>query len=191
MPAKQVIQALNLHIQGDTLMQFNSVFTLGPRTTKRRIKYSCNDTLPSWSAKGAFLSIVSGLKKLCNSINWGKRSVKVFYYSALFGSDKPTRSVAAWKQSAQTLLWHSTRAPHEPSRPFIFSYLLFQIVYSCASYYPSSCDYSPCLTMKKSSDRRWGLESFYYLRVTDFPCVGRESRTTVPVKQWRLRHRSN
>lgn len=25
----------------------------------------------------------------------------------------------------------------------MFSYLLFQIVNSCASYYPSSCDYSP------------------------------------------------
>ena len=45
----------------------------------------------------------------------------------------------------------------------------------------------PPLDEKKSSDRRWGLESFYYLRITDFPCVGRKTWTTVPVKQWRLR----
>lgn len=44
---------------------------------------------------------------------------------------------------------------------------------------------------KRASDRRWGLESFYYLRITDFPCVGRKTWTTVAVKQWRLRWSSN
>lgn len=43
---------------------------------------------------------------------------------------------------------------------------------------------------KGSSDRRWGLESFYHLRITDFPCMGRKTWTTVPVKQWRLRWNS-
>lgn len=49
----------------------------------------------------------------------------------------------------------------------------------------------PLLDEKKSSDRRWGLESFYYVRITDFPWVGRKTWTTHHVKQWRLRSSSN
>lgn len=31
----------------------------------------------------------------------------------------------------------------------------------------------PPLVEEKRSGRRWGLESFYDLHITDFPCVGR------------------
>lgn len=84
---------------------------------------------------------------------------------------------------AKTLL-HRRRVATDPSRPIINSLLLFQIVNSCASYYPSSCGYSPLLDEegeKKGNERRLslGLGVFLCLRAISCPCVRCKSRTTL------------
>lgn len=87
----------NMHIHMSLCCTHNYLLTYIPFTSKRRSKSLWNGTLPSQSAKGAFLSIVSGLKKLFNSINWGKRSLKfIILHFHVNGTQK--HSVAAYRE---------------------------------------------------------------------------------------------
>ena len=80
-----------------------------------------NDTLPSQSAKGAFLSIVSGLKKLCDSINWGKRSLN--FITLLFPQAARRSAAPQPKCDKRRQKFYTQARRGWPSRPFIFSYL--------------------------------------------------------------------
>lgn len=121
-PAKQVIQELNLHIHtGNSVAAGRRSQRKARSKNKRRPKCLRNDTLPSQSAKGAFLSIVSGLKKLCDSINWGKRSLN---FITLRFPQVARRSAAPQPKCDKRRHKFYTQARWGwPSRPFIFSYL--------------------------------------------------------------------
>lgn len=90
-PAKQVIQTPHFHAPR---LSHSEIIPSRKAALKPNValNISWNYTLPSQWAKGAFLSIVSGPKKLCNSINWGKRSLK-FVTLHFFKSHKQTRSL--------------------------------------------------------------------------------------------------
>lgn len=158
----KLYKSWNIHIQETLWCSWAYIqprkASLKKKHPKRRRKRFWNHTLPSQSAKGAFLSIVSGLKKLFNSINWGKRTLKFIYLHFFFFFVEVAQQSAA--QRSETThnkyrqKFYAQARWDKPSRPFIFSYLLFQIVNSCASYYPSSCDYSPRLTRRRGEEKK-------------------------------------
>lgn len=133
--------------------------------------------LPS-QPENAFLSIVSGLKKLCNSINWGKRSLKFTWVN--FGKSR------TWTQRRSCVDRRLRNGRAKTHRAvYLFSIILFQSANSCASYYPSSCDYSPVWRGKKARVVS-GFCSLFFLSAERTQWVSKNTKTTVAVRQWRL-----
>lgn len=188
MPAKQVIQDSHLDVK---------VAVLSPETShtrKKKIILSPQDlrrdsgrcvelrsNLPSERAKDAFLSIVRAPKKLSNSIKWRKHTVWDVFWKSQSVSRRLSYVMPKYFCIKASCDW--------PGRPFINSLLLFQIVNSCASYYPSSCGYSPLLDEAgkkgKKGSRRWVLESFYFSAQLAAHAWGAKVELQSNVKQWR------
>lgn len=141
MPAKQVIQAPNLRFLSLAAERSPGTVGLKPNVelnASYRILYLRS------RRRALFDPLWEGWRNFSTPSSEGS-AVGTLFFCTLLPQKALRRSPQLTHTNFSFARWD------EPLRALIFSYLLFQIVNSCASYYPSSCDYSPCSTRKRAA----------------------------------------